>query len=723
VLLFATAACAADLKLKVTDPNGAVVRGARVTLYRGTSVVALQNTGGDGAANFANVTDGAYRLEILAPGFAPARLDVTLPAAPLTAPLAVAAQPETVNVTAAGSPLEQEHSGSQVEILTANQLTLMQPTEAAEALRFIPGAVVNAAGREGGQASLFVRGGESRYNKVLVDGVPVDDPGGTFDFGVVPMYQVDRLELLRGPQSVLYGSDAMTSVVQLFSASGSTTTPLLHFGADGGTFASARGYASLAGAWRRLDYNLFADQTNTEGQGVNDAYSNSEQGANLGIALGQHALFRVRARHSNSRSGVQGAWDYNGNELLPPETDQRARQNNFLASGELTVQAPARFLHKFLVYEYDHRRFNQDSFVDPGRVLFPFPPDFCGFDCPFQAFANLNRAGFDYQGEYQPAENFRATYGYEFEDEHGAIGELVHPSVSNGLRRNHAAYLETMYLWKRLSMTGGFRYVHNESFGDRVVPRVALSLLAVRGGDVFSGTRLRFVYSQGIKEPRFEESFGQGGGFPILPNPNLKPEESQSFEAGVEQSLDGGRYAITGTYFHNIFTNEIDFALDPCFCQGQYVNVNRELAHGAELEFHGRITSKLGATASYTYLSSQVLEAPFAFDPLLAAGQPLLRRPKHSGSLLLTYVSHKWGAQLGGTFVGPRRDSDFLGFGVDHAAGYARFDTGAWYAIDRHVTAYVNLENATDRRYEEVVGYPGLKANFRAGLRFAIGGE
>jgi outer membrane cobalamin receptor len=715
VLLLSSATFAADLRLKVTDPNGGLVRGARVVVYRGTSVVALQNTMADGSANFSNITDGEYRVEILAPGFAPARLDVTLPVAAITAKLAVAAQPETVNVTAAGSPLEQQYSASQVETLNGGQLELMQPTEAAEALRFVPGAVVNAAGREGGQASLFVRGGESRYNKVLVDGVPIDDPGGEFDFGVVPMYQVDRLEVFRGPQSVLYGSDAMTSVVQMFSATGSTTTPLLRFGADGGTFSSARGYASLAGAWRWLDYNLFADQANTEGQGVNDAYSNSEQGANLGFALGEHALFRLRTRHSNSRSGVQSAWDYNDQELLAPDSDQRARQNNFLASGELTVQAPARFIHKFTAYEYDHHRLNVDSFFDLGRAA--------AFDFPFQAFANLNRAGFDYQGEYQPAENFRATFGYEFEDEHGAIGELLGASVSNGLRRNHAAYLETMYLWKRVSLTEGFRYVHNENFGDRVVPRVALSLLALRGGDRFSGTRLRFVYSQGIKEPRFEETFGQGGGFPILPNLNLKPEESQSFEAGVEQSLDGGRYAVTATYFHNIFLNEIDFALDPCFCQGQYVNVNRELAHGAELEFHGRITSKLGATASYTYLSSQVLAAPFAFDPLLAPGQPLLRRPKHSGSLLLTYVTTKWGAQLGGTFVGRRPDSDFLGFGIDHAAGYARFDTGAWYALNRHVTAYANVDNFTDRDYEEVVGYPGLKANFRAGLRFAIGGE
>ncbi|MBI2679109.1 MAG: TonB-dependent receptor [Candidatus Koribacter versatilis] len=723
LLFILPAAFAASLTVTVTDPHHAAVSGARVTAFRGKSVAAIRQTSSAGAATF-DLADGAYRVEVLAPGFAPMSLTAALPGdATLAAQLAIAVPSETVNVTAAGTPLAAESSGSLVATLGARELDLLQPVAAADAIRFLPGAVVNTSGRRGGQASLFVRGGESNYNKVILDGVPVDDPGGFFDFGVVPMFQVDRLEFFRGAQSVLYGSDAMTSVIQTWSATGSTRLPELRLGADGGTFSTARGYASLAGAWQRLDYNLFADQTRTDGQGVNDAYSNSGQGGNVGIQFGPRAVLRLRARHSNSRAGVQGAWDYNGTPFFTPDTDQRARQNNFLGSAELTVQAPTRLTHTFRVFEYSHRRFNEDSFVDPGRVLFPFPPFFCGLDCPFQAFANLNRAGFDYQGDYQPTEYLRATFGYEFEDEHGAIGELLGSSVSRGLRRNHAVWAQTLLQWKRVSFTPGFRYVHNESFGDRVVPRVALSLLAFRGGETFSGTRLRFVYSEGIKAPSFEESFGQGGGFPILPNPALKPEQATSFETGVQQSFAGGKYSASATYFHNLFRDNIDFSLDPCFCQGQYVNVNRVLAHGAEFELHARFTARLTATAGYTYLSSQILEAPFAFDPLLAAGQPLLRRPKHSGSLILAYAAKRWGADAAGTFIGPRRDSDFLGFGIDHAAGYARFDFGGWYAIDRHVTAYANVENATNRRYQEVVGYPALKANFRAGLRFVIGGE
>ena len=132
---------------------------------------------------------------------------------------------------------------------------------------------------------MFVRGGDSRYNKVIIDGVPVNDPGGIFDFGVVPLAGAERLEFLRGAQSTLYGSDAMTSVVQVFSQSGSTQSPEVRFGADGGNFSTANGFASIAGALDRFDYNVFGDQFNTQGSGINDDYSNSLQGMNVGAKL------------------------------------------------------------------------------------------------------------------------------------------------------------------------------------------------------------------------------------------------------------------------------------------------------------------------------------------------------------------------------------------------------------------------------------------------------
>ena len=194
----------------------------------------------------------------------------------------------------------------------------MQPISADDAVRFLPGAVVNTAGQRGGMSSLFVRGGESNYNKVIVDGVTVNEPGGTFDLGTMSLAQADRMEFVRGAQSTIYGSDAMTSVVQMWTRTGNTQTPELRFGADGGNFSTAHGEASLAGASGRFDYNVFGDQFNTSGSGINDAYSNSLEGANVGVALSDSVSLRTRFRHFNTHTGVPGEWSFNGYDPLVP---------------------------------------------------------------------------------------------------------------------------------------------------------------------------------------------------------------------------------------------------------------------------------------------------------------------------------------------------------------------------------------------------------------------
>jgi outer membrane cobalamin receptor len=720
ILLLLALASATEVKVKVVDPSSAAVAGAQVELLQQDAVVAVTATSAEGLAAFQNVSNGPYQVRVLAPGFAASTTEGVSPSSsPVSVRLALAQPAETVVVSATRNPAPNETSGAAVEMLSADQLQAMQPVAANDALRFLPGAVISTAGQRGGLGSLFVRGGDSRYNKVIVDGVPVNDPGGIFDFGVFPLTEADRVEFVRGAQSTLYGSDAMTSVVQVWSRAGSTPVPELRFSADGGNFSTAAGDASLAGARGRFDYNVFGDQFNTAGEGVNNDYSNTTEGGNIGVVLSDRVSLRLRARHSNSRSGVSGEWNFNGDPIIPPDTDQRVRQNIFLGSVELAVRGPSRWQHQISGFEFHLKRDNLNQISDPLRV------DAFGFsvDTPFHSISNINRAGFDYQGDYSERSWAHTTVGYQFEDENGTVGGLP-DSLSHGVRLNHAVFLQQTVTWGRLSAVAGGRFVHNASFGNTAVPRLSLNLLALKGGPIFSGTRLRFAFATGIKEPSFAESFGNGGGFPILPNPNLKAEEATAFETGLEQKFSAN-YSLTATYFNNIYRNKIDFNFLGCnpVCTGQYVNVNKALAHGAELALDARPLSRLSLQAAYIYTSTQILKAPFAFDPLLAAGQPLIRRPRHLGSLLLTYVGNRWGANLGGSFVGRRPDSDFFSYGIDHAPGYARLDLGGWYAVNSHLTAFVNLENALDKQYNEVVGYPALGANFRAGMRFRFGGE
>jgi vitamin B12 transporter len=721
ILLFRTAAFAVDLKIKVVDPQSAVVPGAQVSLQEKDRTVplAVNTTSAEGVVVFTGLAEGQYAIHVLAPGFAPQNADVSLPRTSfLSVSLSVASPTEMVVVSATRSPVPEEETGASVSTLESGQLETMQPVAANDALRFLPGAVVDTAGQRGGLGSLFVRGGDSRYNKVIVDDVPINEPGGTFDFGVVPLAGVDRLEFVRGAQSTLYGSDAMTSVVQVFTRTGTTQVPELFLGADGGNLYTAHGYLSLAGARGPLDYNLFGDQFNTNGQGPNDDYSNALLGANIGVRLTDRVLFRARTRHSNSRTGVQGEWNFNGQPLIPPDMEQRARQNNLLASAQLTITGPSRWQHRLTGFEYNHRRLNEDDVSEAGRVS----PLFGNIDFQFRNRADINRAGVEYQGDYVERTWAHTTVGYQFEDENGFVGDLNNPPLTHGLRLNHALYGQQALLLGRFSVVAGARFVHNQTFGNKGVPRVAVTLQAVKGGEIFSGTRFRFSYATGIKEPRFEESFASPPF--VLANPNLKAEENRAFESGVEQSFLGGKYALSALYFNNQFRNQIDFeTIDPINFVGRYVNINKSMAHGAELELKGRLTKRVLLDAAYNYTSTQILQAPFASDTFHSAGQPLLRRPKHSGSMLLDYLGSRWGGELGGTFVGRRPDSDFEGFGFDHAAGYARVDLGGWYAIHSRVTAYLNVENALNKHYEEVVGYPALHVNFRAGIRFRIGCE
>jgi vitamin B12 transporter len=714
----------AEIKIKVIDPQDAAVAGAQVQLLKLGKPVTVQNTSAEGLVIFRENASSSYRVHVLAPGFAEETADLSSTSDAITVKLRVATAAETVVVTATRTPVTSQTAGAEVSSLSSGQLEVMQPIAADDAIRFLPGAVVNTAGQRGGISSLFVRGGESTYNKVIVDGVAVDNPGETFDFGTLPLTQADRIEFVRGAQSTLYGSDAMTSVIQVWTRTGSTNIPELRFGADGGNFGTANGYASLAGAHNRFDYNFFGSQFNTNGQGVNNANADSLQGANVGAAITDQIGLRVRVRHSNSYTGVPGEWNFNGDPLLQPNPNEWSHQNNLLGSVELAVAEPSGWQHRFTGFDYLYRYTDVNTNNIPGNYYDDFPA---------HEYDHINRVGFEYQGDYSERTWAHSTFGYRIENENGTIGDLLYPPSTSGQRLTQEAYLQQQFTLGRLSVIAGGRFVHNSEYGNSGLPRVALTLLALRGGEIFSGTRLRFSYATGFMEPALYETFAS---LPYYaPNPGLLPVRTRAFEAGLQQAFLRGRWSLNATYFNNLFHDQIEYGLNtepyagnPPGTLGQFFNVQQSFAQGAEFQIEGRIWKKLSLNTAYTYTSTEILQNPLCtptnpcFYPY-APGDPLLRRPKHSATTLLSYLGTRWGANLGGSFVGRRPDSDFDGFNIDHAAGYARIDLGGWYSINSRVTAYVNVQNALNDHYNEVVGYPALTANFRAGMRFRIGGE
>ena len=725
LLLFVSlaAASAADLKVKVIDPQSAAVAGAQVSLFPKGSDTALKisATSSEGIVTFTELklpelSSDSYQIKVLAPGFAPQNEVVTGHSDIVTIQLHLATASETIVVTATRTPVPAGESGASISTLDSTQLETMNPIASDDAVRFLPGAVINTSGQRGGLSSLFVRGGQSTYNKVIVDGVAIDNPGETFDFGTLPLAQADRIEFLRGTQSTLYGSDAMTSVLQVWTRTGSTPVPEFRVGADGGNFGTANGYASLAGANGRFDYNLFGNQFNSSGLGVNDAYSDSLAGANLGMAINDHTSLRMRVRHSNSQTGLPGEWNFNGDPLLAPDPSESSHLNTLLGSVELAMAAPSGWQHRLTGFDYLYR------YTDTNLNSNPDSYD----DFPDTYNTHVNRIGFQYQGDYSERSWAHTTFGYLIESENGVVNDLDFPPPASGQRLDQDAYLQQQLTLGRLSVIAGGRFVHSSAYGNTGVPRVALTLLAFRGGELFSGTRLRFSYATGFMEPALYQTFGDLA-YGYTPNHGLLPERTRAFEAGFEQKLFAGRWALNAIYFNNLFHDQIEAIPTPTGVY-QFFNLEQSFAQGAEVELQGKISPRLLLTAAYTYTSTQILENPectpaspcsFPYAP----GDPLIRRPRHSATTLLSYLGRRWGGNLAGSFVGSRPDSDFDGFGIDHAAGYVRVDLGGWYAVNSRVTAYANVANALDRRYNEVLGYPALPINFRAGFRFRIGGE
>ena len=367
-----TAALAADLKVTVHSPSGDRVSGVQVSLFRAAdnAGVAVQTTGGDGSVNFP-----ASRRWRLSRGHSRSRIcrtvgrQLTFPALKRsTVQLKLTTTPQTVVVSATATPATVEQIGDLGRLSQQRSAHADQPRVGQRrAELYMPGAIVSDAGRRGGLSSLFVRGGESNYNKVIIDGVPVNEPGGTFDFGVVPMDNVERLEMVRGPESTIYGSDAMTSTVQLWTATGDTRTPEMQFGADGGNFSTANGYASISGAHGIYDYNAFADSVHHPGarhQRRLFQFAAGRQrrhspvgpcGVSLAPAplqqLHRRAVGLVVQRQSRASAGLRSV---GAPEQLP---GQRA----------LTITGPGAWQHQIHRLRVQPSAANTDTIDDPGR--------------------------------------------------------------------------------------------------------------------------------------------------------------------------------------------------------------------------------------------------------------------------------------------------------------------------------------------------------------------
>ncbi len=571
----------------------------------------------------------------------------------------------------------------------------------------------------------------------MIDGATVNNPGGQVDFSNFTLDNVDKIEVVRGAESAIYGTDAVAGVIQVFTHRGETRVPAFSIFGEGGTFSSGRGGVQLSGLLGKFDYSGAGSYFQTDGQGPNDSFRNRTLSGNFGYTLSDKNQLRLSVRNNTSDAGIPGQ-----TLITPPSLHTINDLENFSANARWDFTTGTHWHNEISSSEAYNRAFSANPIqsyygTDPFAGCPQSNPtavataEFCDFTDPGSS-SRFNRASFN-AGTAYIAAKFTAAAGYQYEVENADISFL---GIGHLRRNNQGGYLDFRYQpFRRVSFDFAARAEANENFGTRIVPRVGASVALRDGGNSFWGdTRYRIAYGQGIIEPQFSQSFGSD---PCTPgNPNLKPEESKTWNTGIEQKLAHDRADVSLEYFSNRFYDVISFTScfpgAPCsvpqpprcgFFWGNFFNTDLSRARGVNFSARTRFLHWFSGTANYSYDDSKVLKAPNAFDPAQIPGNRLIRRPLHSGSLTLNAAVRAFTFTVAGYFSGPRTDSDFLGLGLTRNAGYARFDLATSYTFARSLSLYVRATNLFDRAYQEVIGVPTLGRDVRVGLKYQFSGR
>lgn len=628
-----------------------------------------------------------------------------------------------VVVTATKTEVPVKQVAASVTVITKEEIKARQVTQVSDLLRDVPGLSVRQQGSRGSVAVVFPRGGNSNFNLVLIDGVKVNDAGGFYDFHDLSTDNIERIEIVRGPHSALYGSDAMGSVIQIFTKRGKGS-PRLEGSFAGGNMKTFEEQWNLSGGTEQLDYSLAVGRSDTDGSlPINNHFGATTVSSRVGVALGNALDLSLAVRYTDSDLNVPT--ETGGDLFSPLDPNQSSDQQRLVVSGKAS-QPLTSWWHQTLQVGFYRHESAFDDWFDPFDPSTGQPLDFSAYHSTSEErrisadyFWNLTTpTAFDLSGLF--------TVGFAFEreefEQRAAATETDFPSSSanEASRDNKAGYLHGQFDWrKQLFLTAGFRVDGNSTFGTEVTPRVSAAWIIP-----YVGTKLRGGYGEGIKEPSFIENFGDGSQF-VVGNPNLRPERSKSWEIGLDQPVMHGLVDLSATYFHNRFDDLIAFIFTPTSgCPASFCNVQKARAEGVELAATVRPGYGLTIGGAYTYLDTKVLDDGGIGSIALSNGQSLLRRPRHTGTLSIDYVWHRLRTNLTTTFVGDRADifTDPATFETRRvtAQGYATVDLAASYTVLKdalhlqELTLFGRIQNLFDNDYQQVFGYsaPGMTALF-----------
>ena len=717
-LLFGTAQLSAEsISGTVTDPGGRPVPGIRLLLFRAGELHAQAVSNEVGYYSFEDLTHGLCVIAVRNLGFRQNRIEVRLrPQEELEQPVILELKQLRQEVVVTGSRNQTARSllGNSLTVIPSEEIEAQGATNVAEVLRNVPAVNILQLGGKGSLTTLFLRGGESDYTKVLLDGIPLNQPGGSIDLSNLSTTNVQRIEIVRGPQSALYGSDAISGVIQIFTKKGGTETTIPRFDGflEGGNLNTFHAGTAIRGGSDRLSYSAEFQHFSTNNMEVNDFFHNNSFSLHMGVKTSKNSTLTLLGRSERGRSGTPGPTAFGR-----PDLEEFSRKHDFLTALAWDQQISNSWEHKISYSQSYVNQLSEDP-TDSGLFLPQFEgreAAFSSFDFPFSFLNAIRRHNVNYQSDFFVSAHL-LTAGFDYEEQRGVVGEV------RASRTNLGYYVQDQFLvLQRFAITGGLRIEDNSSFGLAATPRFSLSYLLRNGwsNEFWGMTRPKFTFGLGIKEPTFVESFSTN--FFFHGNPDLKPERTRSFEIGLEQTMAQNQVRAELNFFHSQFENQVAFqTVDFETFEGSFFNIGESRAWGIEQVLEVRAEDSLSISAGYTYLNSKVLESTNPSSPIFQEEARLLLRPTHSGFLALSWTAGNWKVHSDVTFIGNRSDSDFLGIGLTEVDGFSKWDISGSYRVGPRVELYLVAENILNQEYFEKIGFPALKFHFRSGVRFSF---
>ena len=714
----ALAANAASIKGTVTDPSGAPVSGAQVSLVDRLGVEAQTLSALNGAFELKspeNSPAGA-KLVIAAPGFRTAELLMNGAAQPAAVKLDLAPVVDSVRVVGSAIDVAASQQGGTVNLISNDEIRRRNEPYAVDLLRYLPGFQVSQTGSQGGATSLFLRGGNSNFTLVQIDGVPVNWFGGFFDFAHVPAEALDHVEAISGPQSAVYGSYANSGAIDYVTrqAGGSPSLDVL---AEGGSFYERRFGITGSGTVGGWGVAASAGRSDDEGPVANSDYHNEYLLLNVGRQFARQSL-HLNGLFDWNDVGEPGPYgsdplhDFGG--IAGIDRISRGKNNSGNYGGRYEIDLSSRVREEL----------TGSFFLENLGYRSPY-----GF-----SFDKEMRA----QGEARTIVSVSRTYTVAMgfsraheEDKNTYITD-ANFDVFPLPRDETAVYLENRLAFGgRLFLNAGVRgewiqtaTIPSDGYSNPVFPAttVARANPKLAGVYVVRQARLHGSWGTGMRPPTgFELAY--------TTNPQLKPERTRSLDAGLEQKLLGDKLSLDATYFYNRYYDLIVSLGGSLAKLGHYSteNLANSRAQGAEFSARLRPARWLFVTGSYSLLKTRILSldgstnlAPNDYQ----VGQPLTRRPENSGEFSAGITRGRVSVDLTGYFRGRTLfEEPSLGAsgGLFWDHGYSNIGINANYALGHGLTAYGNLRNALNEHYEEVYGYPSLRLNFVAGLKWSLG--